>query len=77
MKSLSEFLSRFPEVVEERGEYGVPCPAHSDHRPSLFFRLKEDGRLLVRCWAGCTTDDILKALRLNRSDLFDWAPGRA
>lgn len=75
MKSLSEFLSRFPEVVEERGEYGVPCPAHSDHRPSLFFRLKEDGRLLVRCWAGCTTDDILKALRLNRSDLFDWAPG--
>lgn len=75
MKNLSEFLAKFPEVVEERGEYGVPCVAHNDRRPSLFFRLKEDGRLLIRCWAGCEQDAILKGLGMTRGDLFDWTPG--
>ncbi|UQA94945.1 phage/plasmid primase, P4 family [Streptomyces halobius] len=74
-KDLAQFLARFPEVVEERGEYGVPCPVHDDQRPSLFFRLKEDGRLLMRCWAGCSRDAILAALGMRASDLFDWTPG--
>ncbi|WP_216677728.1 phage/plasmid primase, P4 family [Streptomyces sp. MNP-20] len=74
-KDLSEFLARFPEVVEERGEYGVPCPVHDDHKPSLFFRLKEDGRLLVQCWAGCDRGAILEALGMHSADLFDWTPG--
>ncbi|WP_338932655.1 phage/plasmid primase, P4 family [Streptomyces netropsis] len=75
MKQFSEFLARFPEVVEERGEYGVPCPVHDDHRPSLFFRLKEDGRVLVRCWAGCDQREILDRLGMKPADLFDWTPG--
>ncbi|MFF3975299.1 phage/plasmid primase, P4 family [Streptomyces sp. NPDC001828] len=75
VKNLAQFLSRFPEVVEERGEYGVPCPVHDDHRPSLFFRLKQDGRLLVRCWAGCDKDAILRALGMSAYDLFEWTPG--
>ncbi|MEU7200248.1 phage/plasmid primase, P4 family [Streptomyces sp. NPDC045470] len=74
-KDFARFLARFPEVVEERGEYGVPCPVHDDQRPSLFFRLKEDGRLLVRCWAGCERDAILAALGMSARDLFDWVPG--
>ncbi|AIA05385.1 phage/plasmid primase, P4 family [Streptomyces noursei] len=74
-KDLAQFLARFSEVVEERGEYGVPCPVHDDQRPSLFFRLKEDGRLLVRCWAGCPRDVILAALGMRPADLFDWTPG--
>ncbi|MGG7570356.1 phage/plasmid primase, P4 family [Streptomyces sirii] len=74
-KDLAHFLARFPEVVEERGEYGVPCPIHDDQRPSLFFRLKEDGRLLMRCWAGCSRDAILAALGMRPADLFDWTPG--
>lgn len=75
MKNLSEFLARFPEVREERGEYLVPCVAHEDQSPSLAFRLKEDGRLLVRCWSNCSTDDVLAALNWTRADLFDWVPG--
>ncbi|MEV8056552.1 phage/plasmid primase, P4 family [Streptomyces antimycoticus] len=74
-KTLSELLERFPEVLEERGEYLVPCVVHEDGNPSLAFRLKGDGRLLVRCWAGCDQDKILAALGLTRRDLFDWTPG--
>lgn len=73
--NLSEFLKRFPEVREERGEYLVPCVSHADNSPSLAFRLKEDGRLLVRCWAGCDQASILEALGWTRADLFDWEPG--
>ncbi|MGP3940487.1 phage/plasmid primase, P4 family [Streptomyces sp. 6N106] len=74
-KTLSALLDRFPEVVEERGEYLTNCVVHEDSSPSLAFRLKEDGRLLIRCWAGCDKDKILAALNLTRRDLFDWTPG--
>jgi hypothetical protein len=46
------------------------CPAHDDHNPSLSVRGIE-GRALVRCHQGCDTADILAALNLTWSDLFD------
>ncbi|KIZ14500.1 DNA primase [Streptomyces natalensis ATCC 27448] len=75
LKSLAEFLGRFPQVVEERGEYGVQCPAHQDTRPSLWFRLKEDGSLLVNCWVCQDRAKVLAALDWSPADLYDWAPG--
>jgi hypothetical protein len=39
------------------------CPAHADRRPSLSVADGRDGRLLLRCFAGCAFDDILAALR--------------
>jgi putative DNA primase/helicase len=71
----SRFLSRFAEVQEDPGGYLVPCPAHADGRPSLFLTLKDDGRLLVFCRAGCERDDVLGKLGLKPRDLFGWAPG--
>lgn len=71
----SRFLSRFPEVQEDPGGYLVPCPAHADGRPSLFLTLKDDGRVLVFCRAGCERDAVLKALDLKPRDLFGWVPG--
>jgi hypothetical protein len=48
------------------------CPAHDDSSPSLSIT---DGteRVLVKCHAGCDTDDVLAALHLTRADLFDEA----
>lgn len=73
----SRFLARFPEVQEDPGGYLVPCPAHDDRRPSLFLTLKDDGRLLVFCRAGCEQADILEKLGLKPRDLFGWMPGTA
>lgn len=73
----SRFLDKFPEVREDTGGYLVPCPAHEDGRPSLFLTLKEDGRLLVYCRAGCEQDDVLSALDMTTSDLFGWTSGGA
>ena len=38
------------------------CPAHNDSDPSLSIRQGDRG-ILVTCFAGCTAEDVLRALR--------------
>ncbi len=38
------------------------CPSHPDTNPSLSLTDK-DGKTLFKCWAGCTQDEVLGALR--------------
>lgn len=52
-----------------RGE--CRCPAHDDRSPSLSVRLGTKA-ILFKCFAGCTSVDILKAL--DRQGLHDRAP---
>jgi hypothetical protein len=47
------------------------CPAHEDKSPSLSIREKDDGRVLIHCFGGCTSGDVLAALGLRFNDLFD------
>jgi 5S rRNA maturation endonuclease (ribonuclease M5) len=46
------------------------CPTHEDDDPSLSVSDAGD-RVLLKCQAGCETADIVAALRLEMSDLFD------
>ncbi len=46
------------------------CPAHTDKSPSLAIRELEDGRILIRCFGGCPTNDVLVAIGLEFSDLY-------
>src|SRR6266511_4773262 len=46
------------------------CPSHQDTKPSLGVALGNDGRVLLKCQAGCDLYDILRALELAESDLF-------
>lgn len=39
------------------------CPAHEDRLPSLAIRDGHDGRVLVRCHAGCPQREVIAALR--------------
>jgi putative DNA primase/helicase len=38
------------------------CPAHNDHSPSLVIQDSENGKVLVKCWAGCGQDAVIRAL---------------
>jgi hypothetical protein len=46
------------------------CPAHDDRQPSLSIHQGADGRVLLKCHAGCKFDDIVAALGLTKKDLF-------
>ncbi|MGI4877608.1 MAG: DUF7146 domain-containing protein [Janthinobacterium lividum] len=56
-------------IVEQLGGKWSPrggmcrCPAHDDGSPSLSIRVG-DTTLLVHCFAGCNSVDVLKALRI-------------
>ncbi len=46
------------------------CPAHEDRRASLSVSEGQDGRILLRCHAGCETENICAALGIKVADLF-------
>lgn len=67
---IEDLLSRFQRVKKLAGNsFLVTCPAHNDKVPSLHISLK-DNTILLKCQAGCLTEDVLKALGIEMSDLF-------
>jgi len=52
------------------------CPRHPDKRPSLGLRDGCDGRAVIKCLAGCSTLEVIQALNLRMSDLFEDSNGR-
>lgn len=77
----ADLIGKFgADVVEEADGYVAHCPAHGDSKPSLKVTLKEDGRVLVVCRAGCSQSDVLAALKaahgINRADLRGVDAGR-
>ncbi len=66
----AEILTRLNKV-RARGtdKFQAQCPSHEDRNPSLTIAEGERG-LLVRCWAGCTLEEITRALGLTIRDLF-------
>jgi putative DNA primase/helicase len=45
------------------GGWIVRCPAHDDRTPSLSIRDAGDGKVLVRCHAGCAQEQVISILR--------------
>jgi hypothetical protein len=60
-----------------RGKWQARCPAHDDRSPSLSVREGDNGKTLIRCWAGCATADVLRAAGLTWADLFAGPPPSA
>lgn len=49
--------------------YSDRCPAHDDRHNSLSIGIGRDGRLLLKCHAGCTFEEILDAAGLSRAQM--------
>lgn len=55
---------------KSNGRYVAACPAHEDQDPSLAIAVLDDGRILVKCFAGCSAADVVAAVGMSLSDLF-------
>lgn len=50
------------------------CPGHDDRSPSMSIREMSDGRVLVKCFAGCSFGEIVAAAGVEISELFPPRP---
>lgn len=70
---LEKVLSRLKGVKKSGDEYSAKCPGpnhrREDKKPSLSVT-QRDGRVLIRCHADCSTEEIVRRLRLTMQDLF-------
>ncbi|MFZ0680769.1 toprim domain-containing protein [Candidatus Binatus sp.] len=56
------------------GGYTALCPSHPDKRSSLSIRIGSNGRLLLKCFAGCSFERIVAALGSPRVARFNAVP---
>ena len=69
--AIDDLLSRLDGIRETGyGKYIARCPAHDDRSPSLGVTGKDDGRILLHCFAGCETEDVLSAVGLTFGDMY-------
>ncbi len=70
----AQLLQQLSGVTGSGPAWKALCPAHGDRNPSLNIREGEDGKTLLWCGAGCTTEAVLQALGLRWADLFPGDP---
>ena len=69
--SASDLLNRLHKVKRTgNGRWLAQCPAHQDKEPSLTLREKDDGRILLHCFAGCDTYSVLQSIGLDWSAIM-------
>lgn len=72
---IEDFLRKIQEKTGKSSKwmgdgFSCCCPAHNDSRPSLSVSNASDGKILLKCYAGCGVEEICAALDLGVADLF-------
>jgi hypothetical protein len=68
--TIDDFVNRLERVKQNGRGWTACCPAHDDRKASLSIGHADDGRILLKCFAGCAADAIVHALGLTLGDLF-------
>ena len=63
-------LQRLKDVKETEAGWKALCPAHKDGNPSLSIKEASDGKVLLKCFAGCEFNAICATIGLEPEDLF-------
>jgi len=66
---IDQILERLHKVHKNGSGYMACCPAHEDKNPSLRVTERDD-KILIKCFSGCETRDIVSAIGLELKDLF-------
>lgn len=72
--SIGLVLSKLQKVKKTQRGWIACCPAHEDQSPSLSVAMGNDGRILLKCWTGCTFQEIVAALGFEPGDLSPGQP---
>mgnify|MGYP001417494800 CR=1 FL=1 len=70
-ENLALLLNQLQKVKQTgHDQYIALCPSHNDKNPSLAIRQTNDGRILIKCFAGCSSYEVVSAAGLSLTDLF-------
>jgi hypothetical protein len=69
-----DFVDKLDGVEEHGGYIMALCPGHEESRPSLSVSEGDEGKIILKCHAGCSAATIVKSMGLGLRDLF---PGNA
>ena len=70
MPPIDKVLAHLPDHKPSGKGFKACCPAHGDRNPSLSISEADDGRVLLKCFKGCTAEDVVAAMGLKMADLF-------
>lgn len=76
-KTLPDLLALLSDVNEESDGYLAQCPGHDDSKPSLRVAVGRNGKALLKCRAGCTTEHVVESLGMTMADLSEIDTGNA
>lgn len=68
--TIDEIVSRLSKPKKNGNGYTALCPAHDDKSPSLSIAEGDDGKILLKCFVGCSTETIVRVIGLEMKDLF-------
>lgn len=72
--NVTQLLSFLPDAKKNGTGWQARCPSHDDRSPSLSISEGADGRVLLNCFAGCSTESVCAALSITIADLFPDKP---
>lgn len=67
---MDKILQRLARVKKTKDGYMARCPSHPDRTASLTLSEK-NGVILIHCFAGCETKEIVSSLGMTMADLFE------
>ncbi|MBK9173222.1 MAG: AAA family ATPase [Chloracidobacterium sp.] len=68
--TFDQIVSRLEGLKKIGKNFIAICPSHDDGNPSLSVR-GVDGRVLLKCHAGCDIESICRAMGISLSELFE------
>lgn len=60
--TVNELLQMLDNVREGDNGWTARCPSHDDKQNSLSIGTGDDGRILLKCFAGCSIEEIVDRL---------------
>lgn len=72
--STQAILDRLGKVRGGKGSYRAQCPSHGSSGLTLSIKECDDGTTLLKCFAGCSAEDVLAAVGLPVSEMFNDKP---
>ncbi len=71
MNKIDLILANLDKVKSTgKHKWAACCPAHADRSPSLAIK-EVDDRILIHCFGGCLAVEVMGAMGMTMSDLFN------